>query len=109
MTTTTTIIPCREGGEDSGWTEELINQPLLGGRQDVAVCDTCCDAYHEREANEPPAVGYQAPIEDLIPVFYRETELNRLPKAGKDNLANILTWDFNIVEIIILLLLVLLL
>jgi DNA replication protein DnaC len=95
MTTTTTIIPCRECGEDSGWTEELINQPLFGGRQDVAVCDTCCDAYHEREANEPLAVGYQAPIEDLIPVFYRETELNRLPKAGKDNLANILTWDLN--------------
>jgi DNA replication protein DnaC len=93
--TTTTIIPCRECGNDSGWTQELINQPLFGGRSDVAVCDSCVAEHHQKEADEPPVVGYQAPIEDLIPLFYRETDLKRLPKAGKDNLANILTWDLN--------------
>lgn len=93
--TTTTIIPCRECGEDSGWTEELINQPLFGGRQDVAVCDTCVADHHEQEAEYEPVQGYQPPIDELIPVFYRETELKRLPKAGRDNLANILTWDLN--------------
>lgn len=93
--TTTTIIPCRECGEDSGWTEELINQPLFGGRLDVAVCDTCVAEHHEKEAEYEPVQGYQPPIDELIPVFYRETDLKRLPKAGKDNLANILTWDLN--------------
>jgi hypothetical protein len=93
--TTTTIIPCRECGEDSGWTPELINQPLFGGRMEVAVCDTCCDAHHEKEANELPTGGYLPPLDELIPVFYRETEIGRLPKAGKINLANILTWDLN--------------
>ena len=93
MTTTTTIIPCRECGEDSGWTPELISQPLFGGRTDVAVCDPCCEAYQTEQANEPTYEPWQDKIEDLIPVFYRETDLKRLPKAGKDNLANIISWD----------------
>jgi len=92
--TTTTIIPCRECGEDSGWTHELVNQPLFGGNYEVAVCDTCCDAYHQQES-ETPILDYLPPLEELIPVFYRETEVNRLPKAGKENLANILDWDLS--------------
>ena len=92
---TTTIIPCRECGNDSGWTEELINQPLFGGNHEVAVCDDCCNAYHQQEAEKPKIDHTILPLEDLIPVFYRETDIDRIPKAGKKHLSNILTWDLN--------------
>lgn len=62
---------------------------------DVAVCDSCVAEHHEKEAEYEPVQGYQPPLDELIPVFYRETDLKRLPKAGRDNLANILTWDLN--------------
>lgn len=87
-----TIIPCRECGCDSGWSQELINSPLFGGRLDVAVCDQCVEDFHKRESEEfvDPLVK---PIEDLIPINYRETDIDKLPSASKKNLSQVLSWD----------------
>lgn len=90
------MIPCRECGCDSGWTEELINAPLFGGNYDVAVCDPCVDKFHKQQAEEnslPRQDTKLEPLENLIPMGYRESNPMQLPKVAQMVLPEILTWS----------------
>ena len=90
------MIPCRECGCDSGWTEELINAPLFGGNYDVAVCDPCVDKYHKAQAEEnnfPRQDITIEPLENLIPMGYRESNPNQLPLVAQKVLPEILSWS----------------
>ena len=41
------MIPCRECGKDSGWTQELLDSDLFQGNVNCAVCDDW--SLHKRE------------------------------------------------------------
>lgn len=87
------MIPCRECGKDSGWSQELIDQPLFGGNIEVAVCDRCCDEYHEKQEEEDkPATFDLEPIDKMIPPLYLETDYNKLPNEAKSIWAHIKYW-----------------
>jgi len=88
------MIPCRECGKDSGWTMELVNQPLFGGNVDVAVCDSCCNEYHEKESEEKTEYKEfsQEPLTKLIRPLYLETEYNLLPKQAQTVWKNMKYW-----------------
>lgn len=88
------MIPCRECGKDSGWSRELINSELFGGNENVAVCDPCVENYHrsQREENYDKPDLSRAPIEELIPIGYRETDATMLPASAKANLHSIMKW-----------------
>ena len=89
---TSETIPCRECGEPSGWNRELINQPLFGGNESVAVCDSCCDDYHAREDLEEPAPFPLLPLNKLLPPLYLQTNPTQLPKTGQNLWAQIKGW-----------------
>ena len=90
------MIPCRECGKESGWTEELINAPLFGGNYDVAVCDPCVAIHQKAQADERalPRVDHAIePIENLIPMGYRESSISQLPISAQQMLPEIMKWS----------------
>jgi DNA replication protein DnaC len=90
------MIPCRECNQDSGWTQELIDSPLFGGNVDVAVCDDCCENYHREQKAEQnlPRVDHAIePIENLIPMGYRESSISKLPISAQQMLPEIMKWS----------------
>ena len=89
------MIPCRECGQDSGWTEELLNGLLFQGNAKCAVCDDCCDKYEasqRQESLEESKVTVREPIEKLIRPLYMETDYHKLPKKAQVIWMNIRNW-----------------
>ena len=88
------MIPCRECGKDSGWTQELLDSDLFQGNVNCAVCDDCCDKYHQRQADEAQVTPQfmQEPIETLIRPLYMETSHDLLPEQAKIIWRNMRHW-----------------
>lgn len=88
------MIPCRECGKDSGWTQELLNSDLFQGNVKCAVCDDCCEQYHQRQADKAQDTPQfvREPIENLIRPLYMETDYHKLPKQAQMIWMNIRHW-----------------
>ena len=89
------MIPCRECGEPTEYTQEIINQPLFGGNPKVAVCDDCCekDRLRQQEYNAEFTKFVQQPVEDLIRPLYMETTLSNLPTVAQINWQDLQHWS----------------
>ena len=90
------MIPCRECGQDSGWTEELLNGLLFQGNANCAVCDDCCDKYEASkrlniEQEQQPTI--REPLNKLIRPLYLETDYHKLPKQAQHIWMNIRHWS----------------
>ena len=89
------MIPCRECGKDSGWTEELLNGLLFQGNAKCAVCDDCCDKYEasKRLNDDEPKPTVREPLDKLIRPLYLETDYHKLPKQAQHIWMNIRHWS----------------
>lgn len=92
------MIPCNICGKDSGWSKEVFESDIIGADPSIPKCDPCYEKAYAEYQNEQQTERLNkrfeslAPIEELIPANYLETEEHKLPKPAREQLSKVMAW-----------------
>lgn len=93
-------VPCRECNDPVPYKSSVL--AFFGNNKRIVVCDRCCDEAEHREKKENRFKVPMLPLQSMIPVYYLETDFNKLPKQaqsiwryGHDSSPPIQQWNPN--------------
>jgi len=75
------VVPCRECEKDVPYKSSTL--AFFDNNPRIVVCDDCCNEANHREQVKTHFKAPMLPLEHCIPVYYLETDFNKLPDPAK--------------------------